>query len=124
MENKIRTFQNLKVWQESRELVSQIYKKTDLFPRQEQFALTDQIRRASISIPSNISEGFGRRTIKDKVHFYTMALGSLNEVLNQLLISKDLKYINEKDWRDLEERVIIIGKMLNGLVKKSHLLHS
>ena len=124
METKIRTFHDLKVWQESRKLVTAIYKITKSFPKDEQFGITNQLRKASVSIASNIAEGFGRKSIKDKVHFYTMSCGSLNEVLNQLFISKDLSYLKEKDWRDLEERIILIGKMLNGLVKKSSLLHS
>jgi|SRR3989344_5778824 len=124
MENKIRTFHDLKVWQESHKLVIMIYKSTKSFPNEEMSGITNQLRRASISISSNISEGFGRRSIKDKIHFYTMALGSLNEVQNQVLISKDLNYLREKDWRDLEERIILISKMMSGLVKKSLLLNS
>src|SRR3989338_7507965 len=112
METKIRTFHDLKVWQESRKLVTAIYKITKSFPKDEQFGITNQLRKASVSIASNIAEGFGRKSIKDKVHFYTMSCGSLNEVLNQLFISKDLSYLKEKDWRDLEERIILIGKML------------
>ena len=124
MENKIRIFHDLKVWQESHKLVIMIYKSTKSFPNEEMSGITNQLRRASISISSNISEGFGRRSIKDKIHFYTMALGSLNEVQNQVLISKDLNYLREKDWRDLEERIILISKMMSGLVKKSLLLNS
>lgn len=105
-------------------MVVNIYKVSQFFPKEELFGLTNQIRRASVSIPSNIAEGFGRKTIKDKVHFYTMAIGSLNEVLNQLFISSDLGYLKEKDWRDLEERIILISKMLNGLIKKSSSLYS
>ncbi|MEQ1561339.1 MAG: four helix bundle protein [Nitrospira sp.] len=124
MEYKIKTFYDLRVWQESHTLVIMVYKITKLFPKEELFGLTNQLRRACVSITSNISEGFGRRTVKDKIHFYTMAIGSLNEVQNQLFISKDLNYLKETDWRLLEERIILINKMMNSLVKKSTFLNS
>lgn len=116
---KIKTFYDLRVWQEGHSLAILVYKITKSFPKEEQFGLTNQIRRAVVSVTSNIAEGFGRASMKDRIHFYIMALGSLNEVQNQLLISKDIDYLKEKDWRELEEKVIIVNKMLNGLIKKS-----
>lgn len=120
MEDKIKTFTDLRVWEESHKLVIMIYKISQKFPKEEQFGLTNQIRRAVVSITSNIAEGFGRKTMKDRVHFYNISLGSLNEVLNQLMISKDIGYLRGNDWRDLEEQVIIVSKMLNGFIKKSN----
>lgn len=116
---KIKSFHDLRVWQEAHKLVVVIYKITKNFPKEELFGITNQIRRAAVSITSNIAEGFGRETIKDRIHFYIMSLGSLNETQNQLLISKDVGYLNEKSWIDLENQIIIVNKMLNGLIKKS-----
>ena len=116
---KIKSFHDLQVWQEAHALVVLIYKVTKSFPKEELFGVTNQIRRASVSITSNLAEGFGRETIKDRIHFYIMSLGSLNEIQNQLLIAKDVNYLHEKNWSELENRIIIVSKMLNGLIKKS-----
>lgn len=116
---KIKSFHDLRVWQEAHKLVVLIYKTTGNFPKEELFGLTNQVRRASVSITSNIAEGFGRETIKDRVHFYVMSLGSLNETQNQLLIAKDINYLSDKNWIELENQIIIVSKMLNGLIKKS-----
>src|SRR3989344_5012387 len=91
-EIKIKNFTDLLVWQSGHKLVLQIYKITKNFPQEERFGLTDQIRRAAVSITSNIAEGFGRIKYNDKAHFYTMALGSIYEVQNQLMIAKDIGY--------------------------------
>ncbi len=117
--NKIEKFTDLKVWQEAHRLTIMVYKATKSFPKEELFGLTNQLRRASVSITSNIAEGFGRRSTKDRVNFYTVALGSLYEVENQLLISRDIGYLESKSWNDFENQIIITSKMLNGLIKKS-----
>lgn len=120
MENtKIKSFHDLRVWKEAHQLVVAIYKITKNFPKEELFGLTNQIRRAAVSITSNISEGFGRETTKDRIHFYTISLGSLNETQNQLLIARDVGYLNNEHWNELEEKTIIVSKMLNGLIKTS-----
>ena len=119
MQEKIRNFYDLRVWVESHELVIMVYKITKLFPKDEQFGLTNQLRRASVSITSNIAEGFGKRSIKDRVNFYTIALGSLYEVQNQLMISRDIGYLENGAWDNFEDRIILISKMLNSLIKKS-----
>lgn len=116
---KIKSFQDLRVWKESHLLAVSIYKITKKFPKEELFGIINQIRRAAVSITSNIAEGFGRETIRDRIHFFTMSLGSLNEVQSQLLIAKDVGYLSEKDWLNLENQIIIVNKMLNGLIKKS-----
>ena len=87
------TFRNLNVYIKSKELVKQIYELLKKFPREEQFALCDQLRRAVISIPSNIAEGSGRNSQKDQAHFYTIAYGSLMEVDCQIDIAQELGYI-------------------------------
>lgn len=116
---KISSFHDLRVWKEAHKLVVEIYKITKNFPKEEQFGLTNQIRRAAVSITSNIAEGFGRETMKDRMHFYNISLGSLNEAQNQLLIARDVNYLKENHWSELENQIIIVSKMLNGLIKKS-----
>ena len=79
----------------------------------------NQLRRAVVSVTSNIAEGFSRATDKDKAHFYIMALGSLTEVQNQIIISRDLKYITSDEFINIDEQIIITSKILNGLIKST-----
>ena len=109
----------MNAWKEAHKLVLLIYKLTKNFPKEEQFGLISQIRRAVISITSNIAEGFSRSSYKEKSQFYSMALGSLTEVQNQLIISKDLNYITTEEFLELEEKTVTVNKLLNGLIKKS-----
>jgi four helix bundle protein len=92
---KIESFEQLTVWQQSIEFCVLIYKNTDNFPKSEQFGLTNQLRRASSSISANIAEGFGRRSKNDKLHFYTIAYGSLLEVKSFLYRAQKLDYLND-----------------------------
>lgn len=114
---KIKNFTELNVWQKGHKLVLDIYKKTSKFPSTEIFSLTNQLRRASVSITSNIAEGFSRKTHKEKVQFYFTALGSLSEVQNQLLIARDLNYIDTGIFEQLTSASVEISKMLNGLIR-------
>lgn len=116
---KIRSFTDLIVWQKSHSLVLEVYKLTKRFPSDEKFGLTNQLRRAAVSITSNIAEGFSRKSYKEKIQFYYTSLGSLSEVQNQLLISKDLKYLNMTEFDRLFELTVEISKMLSVLIKKS-----
>ncbi|MGB3922003.1 MAG: four helix bundle protein [Minisyncoccia bacterium] len=116
---KIKTFRDLKVWQEAHKLVLEIYKVTKSFPKEESFGLTSQLRRASVSITSNISEGFNRSSAKEKLQFYYIALGSLAEVQNQLLIAKDIGYIKPEMSDKIEEQLIVAQKLLNGFIKST-----
>lgn len=93
-ENKIKSFTDLIVWQKGHELVLAIYRLTASFPKSESYGLIDQMRRSAVSITSNISEGFGRQTYKEKIQFYYIASGSLSELKNQIIIAKDLDYID------------------------------
>jgi len=111
------SFEKLNVWVNSKELVTEIYKLTRNFPDEEKFGLTNQLRRASISIASNLAEGTSRQTNKDKAHFSTMAFSSLMEVLNQLIIAKDLNYISDSDYKNLRTHIEKISNMLNALRK-------
>jgi len=119
---KITTFKDLNAWKEGHILVLMIYKITQKFPHEEQFGLTNQLRRAVVSFTSNIAEGFSRNSYKEKSQFYSMALGSLTEVQNQLIIAKDIHYISEKEFIELENQIITISKITNGLIKKSRTL--
>ena len=116
---KIQSFTQLTTWQKGHSLVLDMYRATDQFPPGEQFALTSQIRRAVVSFTSNIAEGFSRGSAKDKQHFYSMALSSLTEVQNQLLIARDLGYITHEQFSGLADRSVEIVKMTKGLMKKT-----
>lgn len=98
MERPYSGYKNLIVWKEAKNLVLLVYKITENFPKSEEFALKNQIRRAVISILSQIAEGWLRNTVKDKLHFLDIALGSLLEVEAQMDVSKDLGFIKEKDY--------------------------
>lgn len=117
MEGKIQTFKDLNTWKEGHKLVLQIYKITKSFPKKETFALIDQILRAVVSITSNIAEGFGRRGMKEKIQFYYLAQSSLTEVQNQLIIAKDVGYMNERVFDELWAQTITVHKLLTGLIK-------
>jgi four helix bundle protein len=120
MENeKIKRFTDLNAWKEGHKLVLEIYRITKNFPKEELFGLTSQIRRAVISITSNVAEGFSRNSYKEKLQFYSVSLGSVTEVQNQLLIAKDIGYISSEDFKKFAEQTIIVSKLLNGLIKKS-----
>lgn len=119
MEKKIRSFTDLIAWQKAHQFVLKIYKITKPFPREEKYGLCDQMRRAAVSITSNIAEGFYKRTSVDKSHFYFTSLGSLAELQNQLLISKDLKYIERNTFYEIAGESVIVHKLINGLIRSS-----
>jgi len=105
------------VWQKSHKLVLKIYEITKEFPRDERFGLTSQIRRAAVSIPSNIVEGKARGSKKDYRRFLLMSRGSLEEVKYQLLLARDLKYIEQDVYNDVLDNAKEVGRMLSGLIK-------
>lgn len=108
----IRTWRELKVWQKSHELVLLTYKLTAQFAPEERYGLSSQMRRAAVSVASNIVEGFRRRTVKDSVHFYNTASSSLEELRYRFLLSWDLHYIKAGDYRPVELLMDEVGKML------------
>ena len=112
------SFRKLNVYIKAKELVKQVYTLLKKFPREEQYALCDQLRRAVISIPSNIAEGSGRQSQKDQAHFYTIAYGSLMEALSQIDVACDLGYISQDEFDKLEILIDEEAKMLTGLVAK------
>lgn len=109
------TFFDLRVYQEAKELVKSVYLFLGKFPKYETYALGDQLRRAVTSVPSNIAEGSGRFSIKEKIHFIEIAYGSLTETLCQLDIANDLNYITDEEFANEKERINVIGKQLSGL---------
>jgi|SRR3989344_2622867 len=116
---KIASFRDLIAWQEGLKLVLRIYRITKMFPKEELFALTSQMRRCAVSVISNIAEGFSRRNKREKNQFYYVALGSLTELHTQLIISKELEYISSDNFSAIEDSIILIHKLLNGLIKSS-----
>lgn len=118
-EEKITSFTKLDAWKEGHILVLHIYRETKEFPKEELFGLTSQIRRAAVSITSNIAEGFSRNSWREKMQFYATARGSLTEVENQLLIARDVRYISSQVFTILANQCVRTGKLLTGLIKKS-----
>lgn len=116
---KIKSFTDLKAWQEAYGLVLMIYQITKDFPKEELFGIISQMRRAAVSISSNIAEGFSRNSFKDKIRFYYMSQGSVTELQNQLFIAKGLKYIDQKSFNKTSNQTITVHKIINGLIKSS-----
>ncbi len=114
----IKSYKELTVWQKSLDLAKRIYKATDKFPKSEIYGLTSQIRRAAVSIPSNLAEGFVRSYRKEFAQFTAIAFGSGAELETQLLLAKELGYIKEGDFRELNSLIDEIMRMLNTLITK------
>ena len=109
------SFEKLEVWKESKELCVLIYKLTEGFPENEKFGLVSQLRRATISISSNIAEGSGRNSNKDKAHFTNIAFSSAIEILNQLIISQELNFIKTEEYNLVRSKIESITNKLNSL---------
>ncbi|MFM9984291.1 MAG: four helix bundle protein, partial [Flavobacteriales bacterium] len=114
--NEINSYRDLDVWKQSRLLVKSVYQLSKSFPKEEQFGLTNQLRRAAISVPSNIAEGSGRNHSKDSIQFFFIARGSLYEIETQLIISFDLEYISESQLQEVLVQVTRCKKLLNGFI--------
>lgn len=111
------SFEKLEVWKEASELVKDLYKVTSKFPEEEKFGLVSQIRRSSISIASNLAEGTSRITNRDKAHFTKLAYSSSMELMNQLILSKELGFLSQDKYIDLRSSISKISNMLNALRK-------
>jgi four helix bundle protein len=113
-------FKNLEIWQMARILVKDVYKTTRAFPAEERYALVDQLRRAAVSVPSNIAEGSARKSAADFVHFLVMARGSLAELLTQLILAQDLEYLADvaRLEQDIESIVVKINALIASLNSK------
>jgi four helix bundle protein len=113
---KIKSFEELPVWQLARKFTSEIYRLTNSFSKGEMYGMTSQIRRAAVSIGSNIAEGFDRRTDKELTNYLSMARGSCAEIQNDLYIALDLKYISEIEFKKYYQDTKKIAQQLNGLM--------
>lgn len=116
-DTKIKSFTDLIAWKEGHKLVLMVYKTTLKFPKNESFAIIDQIRRSVVSVTSNIAEGFSRQGKKEKIQFFYMALGSNTELQNQLLISKDLGYLGKEEFTKIAQQTVTVSKLINSLIK-------
>jgi len=116
---KIRSFTDLIVWKKGHVLVLSVYEATKDFPKAEMFGLTSQLRRSAVSITSNISEGFGRKSIKEKMQFYVIAKGSLYELQNQILIARDLGLMDRKVFDTIAEKTVETSKLLTALIRST-----
>lgn len=116
---KIQNFTDLRAWQHAHQLSIDIYMATRNFPKEEIFGITRQIRQAVVTVESNIAEGFGRRTSADRLHFYDMARGSLNELQTQLLLARDIQYLIDRDYAVLTTQATDCHKILSGLIKST-----
>jgi four helix bundle protein len=119
MENKkVESFKDLIVWQKGIDLVNEIYKTTRPFPKEEMYCLTSQIRRAAISVPANIAEGWGRGTTKNYIQFLEISRGSLFELNTLIIIAYNQEYISKKSCDEIENKLNEIGRMRNALITK------
>lgn len=109
------SFEKLEVWQNARQLVKSVYLLTKSYPEDERFGLVSQMRRCSISITSNLAEGTARKTLKDKAHFTTMSYGSALELLNQLILSIDLQFVDEQQYLETRSQIEEVTNKLNSL---------
>jgi len=110
-------FKELQIWKLAFDLNKEIYKTTAKFPKEELYALTQQLKRASVSVSSNIAEGCGKRTNKDFVSFLYNAMGSLKEIESQLLIAQDLNYLAQSKFIELDEKLDELGKKLTKFIQ-------
>jgi four helix bundle protein len=114
---KIISFTDLDAWKEGHVLVLMVYKITNKFPQSEEYGLKQQLRRASVSITSNVAEGFSRQSYKEKTQFYILSRGSITETQNQILIARDVQYINESKFNEIAAQTVLVSKITNGLIK-------
>jgi four helix bundle protein len=114
--SEIQTYKELDIWKQTRLLVKQVYQLSRKFPKVEQYGLTNQIRRATVSIPSNIAEGCGRNHFKDSTQFFFIARGSLYEVETQLILAHDLEMISDDELKSILEQVTRCKKLINGFI--------
>ena len=117
MEEKIKNFKDLKIWQKGIELVKIIYQTTDTFPPKETYGIVSQMRRAGVSIPSNIAEGFMRRHNKEYKQFLYISLGSLAELETQIVLSEELGFLKNEQGKNIKVNINELNKMITGLIK-------
>jgi len=116
-EMSVRHYQELIVWQKAMDLVPLVYGATSGLPQKEVFGMTNQLRRAAVSIPSNIAEGQGRKTTRDFVHYLAISNGSLQELETQVILASRLNYLDEVQQTEILDRSAKVGRLINGLTK-------
>jgi four helix bundle protein len=120
----LKSYKELKVWQKAYQLCIAIYKITKGFPKEERYGLTSQIRRAAVSVPSNIAEGYGRKTTQEYIQSLYIAYGSHCELETQIMVSKDLGYIKSDEFQELQQDIGGVERMLKALIKSLQNKHS
>jgi four helix bundle protein len=120
----LKSYKELNVWQKAYQLYIAIYKITKDFPKEERYGLTAQIRRAAVSVPSNIAEGYGRKTTPEYIQSLYIAYGSHCELETQIMVSKDLGYIKSDDFQELQREIGEVERMLKALIKSLQNKHS
>ncbi len=113
----LKSYQELKVWQRAHELTLKTYQVTQQFPKEERFGLTSQIRRSAVSTPANIAEGYGRKHTKEYIQMLYISQGSLEETKYHFLLSRDLRYLKNDQYKKLIDLSEEVGRMLRGLIK-------
>jgi len=121
---KIQKFTDLLAWQEAHKLVLLVYRLTNRFPKTEAFGLASQMQRAAVSVSSNIAEGFGRQTYKERTRFFYLSQGSLTELKNQLIIARDVGYVSLEEFSETEVQADITHRVLQGLLTRTKQLSS
>jgi len=120
----IKSFTGLNAWREAHQLAVEIYKLTEQLPKSDNFGLAQQMQRASLSVSSNIAEGFGRQTKADTARFYVMARGSLTELQNQIVLARDTKKISAYQFESLATQTVVVIKLVGGLIRSTNILTS
>lgn len=116
MTEEFKSYENLEVWKEARKMVSDVYQLTKKFPKEEQYGLTNQLRRSAVSVPSNIAEGMGRNHTKDKIQFYYISRGSLFEAETQIILAFDQNFFTSSELQSMRQQIELCKKLLNGFI--------
>lgn len=114
----MKDFRTLKVWEKAHALTLEVYRLTETFPKQEQYALTNQIQRAGVSIPANIAEGCGKDSEAELKRYLLVAMGSSSELEYLILLSRDLGYLPEEKYQSIQNELVDIRKMLNAFIQR------
>ena len=117
--SSIKSFTDLIAWQKGHNLVLLIYQMTEEFPSREHFGLANQLRRASVSVTSNIAEAFGRQNAREQTHFFHISLGSVKEIQNQILICRDLGYVDKSQFDKVASLTVECSRLVQGLIRSS-----
>jgi four helix bundle protein len=112
---KVKSFEDLTVWQEAHKLALEVYKLTGRFPRDEKYGIISQLRRSSSSVPANIAEGFGRATTRELLRCLQIARGEVEEMRYFVLLSRDLGYVSSEDWEKMQHHCESVGRLINAL---------